>query len=99
MEITYQPIGTIHTPHTERAGMPIQPTGAAGIRGSIEIFPQFTEGLTDLDGFSHVFLLYHFHRSEGCKLTVTPFMDNEPAVCSPPGHQNVPTRSACLWSS
>ena len=58
--------------------MPIQPAGAAGIRGTIGIYPQFTEGLANLDGFSHVVLLYHFHRSEGFKLTVTPFMDTEP---------------------
>ena len=78
MHITYTPIGTIHTPHKQRAGMPIQPTGAKGIRGTIEVYPQFVEGLADLEGFSHIVLLYHFHQSEGYRLTVTPFMDTQP---------------------
>ncbi|MGW8187392.1 MAG: TrmO family methyltransferase domain-containing protein, partial [Desulfobacterales bacterium] len=38
--------------------MPIQPTGAQGIRGTVEVFPEFVTGLQDLDGFSHIFLLY-----------------------------------------
>ena len=58
--------------------MPIQPSGAAGVRGTIEIFPQFIEGLADLDGFSHLILLYHFHLVKEANLTVTPFLDTEP---------------------
>jgi len=58
--------------------MPIQPTGASGAQGIVEIFPQFQEGLSDLEGFSHIILLYHLHRSEGFRLTVTPFLDNQP---------------------
>ncbi len=58
--------------------MPIQPSGAKGVRGHIEVFPEFVEGLKDLDGFSHITLLYHFHRSTDFKLTVIPFMDTEP---------------------
>jgi tRNA-Thr(GGU) m(6)t(6)A37 methyltransferase TsaA len=78
MRINYSPIGIIHSPHTEPAGMPIQPAGAQGIRGTIAVFPQYAEGLKDLDGFSHVVLLYHLHKSEGYKLTVTPFLDTRP---------------------
>lgn len=77
MKIEYQPIGIIHTRFTEVSGMPIQPTGALGEVGTIEIFPQYASGLQDLDGFSHIFLLYHFHRSAGPKLLVTPFMDSQ----------------------
>lgn len=58
--------------------MPIQPSGAAGIRGTVELFPEFADGLKDLDGFSHLILLYRFHESQGFKLTVTPFLDSEP---------------------
>ena len=57
-------------------GMPVQPAGGAGIRGTVEIFPEYEEGLKDLDGFSHVILLYHFHRSEGFKMRVVPYMDS-----------------------
>ena len=78
MEINYRPIGMIHSPFTDIGGMPIQPTGAAGIRGTVEVFPEFAEGLKDLDGFSHIILLYHFHLVQGAKLVVTPFMDSQP---------------------
>ena len=78
MSIEYEPIGIIHTPFTELEGMPIQPAGAAGVRGTLEILPGYEEGLSDLDGFSHAVLLYHFHRSEGYKLRVTPFLDDQP---------------------
>ena len=71
----FRPIGTIHTPFTEKKGMPIQPTAGKGIRGSVELLPEFAPGLKDLDGFSHVILLYAFHRSEGYELEVTPFLD------------------------
>ena len=76
MEI--QPIGTIHTPFKKLDGMPIQPAGARGVEGSIEIFKEYNDGLKDLDGFSHIILLYHFHQSDGFKLKVVPYMDTEP---------------------
>jgi len=77
-EIVFRPIGTIHTPFKDAAGMPIQPSGAKGVRGRVEIFPEFAEGLKDLDGFSHITLLYHLHRSRDPKLIVIPYMDTEP---------------------
>lgn len=78
MEITYRPIGVIHSPFTEKKGMPIQPTGAANVRGTVEVLPEFAPGLADLAGFSHIILLYHFHRAGAARLTVTPFMDTQP---------------------
>jgi len=59
IDISFRPIGTISSPHTSAAGMPIQPRGATGVAGRVEVFPEFAEGLKDLSGFSHVFLLYH----------------------------------------
>jgi tRNA-Thr(GGU) m(6)t(6)A37 methyltransferase TsaA len=56
-------------------GTPIQPPGAKNVKGSIEVFPEFCEGLLDLDGFSHIILLYHFHKVKESKLTVKPYMD------------------------
>lgn len=76
--MTITPIGIIQSPFTSLEGMPIQPAGAAGVMGSVEVRADLAEGLDDLDGFSHVILLYHFHRSEGYKLKVVPFMDTEP---------------------
>ena len=55
--------------------MPIQPAGANGIAGTVEIEPRYREGLADLDGFSHIILIYHFHLSEGYSLLVKPFLD------------------------
>jgi tRNA-Thr(GGU) m(6)t(6)A37 methyltransferase TsaA len=75
---TYKPIGTIHSPFTDIAGMPIQPPGARGVRGTIEIRSDLSEGLSDLDGFSHIILLYALHRCTGYSLTVTPFLDPAP---------------------
>jgi tRNA-Thr(GGU) m(6)t(6)A37 methyltransferase TsaA len=78
MEITYQPIGIIRSPFKTTEGMPIQPSGAKSIKGEVEIYPKFIEGLKDLDGFSHIILIYHFHKVTGSKLTVIPFLDSKP---------------------
>lgn len=78
MEITFQPIGRIFSPFKSIEGMPIQPAGAQGIEGSIEIFPEYIEGLDDLAGFSHIFLLYHLHKISEARLKVIPFLDKEP---------------------
>ena len=75
--IEYREIGVIRTPHTDVSNMPIQPAGAEGVKGSVEVHPEFVEGLSDLDGFSHVLLVYHLHEVRETKLTVTPFMDTE----------------------
>jgi len=56
--------------------MPIQPAGARGVKGSVEVFEDFQPGLQDLDGFSHIILLYYFHRSQGFRLKVVPYMDS-----------------------
>jgi len=77
MAIEMHPIGVIHTPFKLLKGMPIQPRGAEGVKGEIEIFEPFRAGLRDLDGFSHVQLLYLFHESRGFKMEVVPFMDTE----------------------
>ena len=74
--IKYKPIGIIHSPHKTPDGTPIQPTGAKGIKGRIEIFSEYTDGLSDLAGFSHIFILYHFHLSRKYSLKVKPFLDD-----------------------
>ena len=73
--IEYRSIGIIHTPFPEPNGVPIQPAGGVGVRATVEVFPEFRDGLADLDGFSHIILLYHLHKSDGYKLRVVPFMD------------------------
>jgi len=78
MDVTYHPIGVIRSPFRELQGMPIQPTSEGSAPGSVEIFPDFVDGLKDLEGFSHVILLYHFHQVRRLTLIVTPFLDSEP---------------------
>lgn len=76
-EIRYKPIGIIHSPFKEPKGTPIQPTAAKGIDGRVEIFPEYAEGLKDLEGFSRIILIYHLHLSRKTSLKVKPYMDNE----------------------
>lgn len=78
MNIKYRPIGVIHSPFNEVKGMPIQTAGASGTRGRVEVFSGYSDGLKDLDGFSHIILLYHFHRAGETSLVITPFMDSTP---------------------
>lgn len=75
-KISFQPIGVINTPFKDLKNMPIQPKGGKGIKGSVEIFPEYVDGLLDLDGFSHIMLLFHFHLAEGYKLQTKPFMED-----------------------
>ncbi len=75
---TLTSIGTVRSPHLECEGMPIQPLGARGFRGAIELDPMYEPGLADLTGFSRVIVLYLFHRSTGYSLSVTPFLDTRP---------------------
>jgi tRNA-Thr(GGU) m(6)t(6)A37 methyltransferase TsaA len=78
MTITLSEIGIIHSPFTEIEGMPIQPTGAENVKGEIHVFKEYEKGLKDLDGFSHITLIYYLHECNGHSLEVTPFLDNSP---------------------
>ena len=76
-KVIYNPIGIIHTPFRDVNEMPIQPIGAKGIQGTIAIEPEYVDGIKDLEGFSHIFLIYHFHLSQGYSLRIKPFMDDD----------------------
>jgi tRNA-Thr(GGU) m(6)t(6)A37 methyltransferase TsaA len=75
---TYRPIGIIRSPFRDPAGMPIQPVGARGVPGRVEVFEEYRAGLADLEGFSRIILLYPFHHSQGYSLVVAPFLDTRP---------------------
>ncbi len=75
MTVSIHPIGVICTPFKELSGMPIQPSGARGVKGTIELEQKYEQGLNDIEGFSHIILLYHFHKSKEYDLMVTPFLD------------------------
>ena len=76
-DLKFQQIGVIHTPHIEKKGMPIQPPGAEGVKGTVEVFAKFAKGLKDIEGFSHIILIFGFHKSEGYELQVSPFLEDE----------------------
>jgi len=77
-QITYKPIGIIHSPFLTLNNIPIQNVGATEEIATIEIFPEFVDGLKDLEGFSHIILLYHLHLVQNSALIVKPFMDTMP---------------------
>ncbi|MFH1287442.1 MAG: tRNA (N6-threonylcarbamoyladenosine(37)-N6)-methyltransferase TrmO [bacterium] len=68
------PIGVIHTPFTCKQNTPIQPFKSKAI-GTVVVFKKYEEGLSDIEGFSHVLLMYRFHKSRGYKLKTRPFLD------------------------
>jgi len=71
----YRPIGVVHSRFREAEGTPIQAASAEEAEGTVEVFPEYSRGLKDLEGFSHIILVYHFHRSRKTSLEVTPYMD------------------------
>ncbi len=75
MEFT--PIGVIRTPYKTLKGTPIQPVGAKGVKGVIELNEEYVDGLKDLDGFTYIILLYVFHKSEGYSLHIQPYLEKE----------------------
>jgi len=70
------PIGFLQTPFKDIQNMPIQPSGASGVAGRLILKPELIEGIKDLDGFSHIYLIYLFHKTDAYQLTVTPFLDS-----------------------
>jgi tRNA (adenine37-N6)-methyltransferase len=77
-EFKYQSIGIIRSPFKTLDGMPIQPSGANAVAGTVEVDLKYEKGLKDLDGFSHIILIYHFHKAEGFSLRIVPFLDDKP---------------------
>ena len=77
--LTYKSIGMVHSPFRESKNVPIQAVASKGTAGTLEIYPEYAEDLQDLDGFSHIILLYHFHLiKEDSSLMVKPFLDEKP---------------------
>jgi len=72
----FKPIGIVHSPYKSKKDAPIQPR-FSGEEAEIEVFEEFAEGLKDIEGFSHIWVLFHFHESEGYDLRTTPYLDDE----------------------
>jgi tRNA-Thr(GGU) m(6)t(6)A37 methyltransferase TsaA len=75
-EIRLKSIGVVHSPFKEPKGTPIQPTAALDVEATIEVFPEYVDGLKDLEGFSHIILLCYMHLASEPNLLVKPFMDD-----------------------
>lgn len=74
--LSVHPIGIIRSPFQRREGMPIQPAASQGAKGKVVLEPEYEEGLQDLEGFSHVILVYYFHQANRHQLRVKPFLDD-----------------------
>lgn len=72
----YKPIGIIHSKYKQKEGVPIQGALSKNSKGRIDLFPEYKEGLRDIDGFSHIFLIYHFHLANRYSLLNKPFLDD-----------------------
>jgi tRNA-Thr(GGU) m(6)t(6)A37 methyltransferase TsaA len=73
--IIFKPIGVIHSPVKSPAGAPREESTAGDVTATIEIYSEYAEGLTDLEGFSHIILLTYFHLSKDFSLMVKPPLD------------------------
>jgi tRNA-Thr(GGU) m(6)t(6)A37 methyltransferase TsaA len=78
LDYRFVPIGTIHSPFSQPAGTPIQPSRAGGARGVARIYEPFRQGLRDLEGFERIWLVYYFHEAPPGQLLVRPFLDKTP---------------------
>jgi tRNA (adenine37-N6)-methyltransferase len=75
MEFIFKPIGVIRSPFTEKDKTPIQASRSQAV-GQVEVYPEFADGLKDIEALSHIYLLYAFHKSQGYQLQVKPFLDD-----------------------
>jgi len=76
-EIMMTPIGFIHSPYKQVKDMPIQGKFKTGVQAWIELKEEYRAGLKDLDGFSHVIIIYYFHKSEKTEIEGKPFLEDE----------------------
>lgn len=74
--VTFRPIGVIRSEHRRAEETPIQPRYAPGCLGRIELQAEFADGLDDLEGFSHLYLIYVLHRAGPMQLRVRPFLQD-----------------------
>jgi tRNA (adenine37-N6)-methyltransferase len=76
MNIVFTTLGRINTPFQTPSETPIQ-SSRSNAEGWVEVFPEFAEGLKDIEAFSHLYLFYHLHRADQIHLLVEPFLDDQ----------------------
>ena len=72
------PIASMRTPFAETASIPKGPDAKHDADGIIDLHPEFAAGLQDIEGFSHLYVLWVFHRAEGYDLIAHPPSDDRP---------------------
>ncbi len=77
MEIKFKPIGILHTPFKETTGIPRQAAGAKDVKGELEVFPEYSPGLKDLQDFSHIVIVFNFHKVIAPSLKAHPPWDDK----------------------
>jgi len=75
-EFVFYSIGVVRSPHADPRKTPIQPVFARGVPGTVIVDPDYADGLADLEGFSHIYLFYVFHKTRETRLTVRPFLED-----------------------
>jgi tRNA (adenine37-N6)-methyltransferase len=75
-QMRLKPIGIIRTAFQKPVGTPIQPSRSGGAKGTVEVYPEYVDGLKDLDGFERIWLVYWLDRAPEAQLWVIPFLDN-----------------------
>lgn len=75
MKIELKPIGIIHSPYKTKADVPVQAYLSDKV-GEVDVFKKYEDGLKDIEGFSHIIIIYAFHKSKGYSLHVKPFLDD-----------------------
>jgi len=78
MVVVFDPVGVIHTPYKKPAEMPFQGALAPETEGRVVVYPRFSEGLKDIEGFSHLILIYYFHMVDNYTLISRPYNNNKP---------------------
>jgi len=76
--LTMRPIGAVRSPYTDRTQIPHGPGAKHDAEGFLDLAPEFEQGLADIEGFSHLFVIWVFHQSDGFQLTSTPPTDDRP---------------------
>ena len=76
--VTFSPVGTVRSPFADTAQIPRGAGAQHSADGVLELLPELEAGLTDIEGFSHLFVIWHFDRVEGYDLVARPPTDDRP---------------------
>ena len=76
--ISMRPIGVVRSPYADRSQIPKGPGAKHDVEGVLEIRAELEAGLEDIEGFSHLYVIWVFHQAQGYELLATPPTDDRP---------------------